>query len=222
MNEQVEEMVLDRWLAAGVTSIGQISVRPEANGTFVLTHRDDLSREDLVTCLEPDDATKLARFDDYGNYRPLKTAPNLKHGWRLILPDRSALSLALDLFYPGRLAALLASETGTLVVTSLRETLNRQTGMYRSAAKITDDEADLLAGRFCRSESGCLRTILWPRDRNGTTASSQLPLTKFDSAFDQTGLGGRTIPLLCPEACNLLVAEARKVAQSRSADGDDR
>jgi hypothetical protein len=86
--------------------------------------------------------------------------------------------------------------------------------MYRPAAKIGDDEANRLAGSFCRSDGGCLRTILWKRDREGTPASSLLPLEKFDPAHDQTGLGWPMIPLLCQEACNLLVAEAREIVKS--------
>jgi hypothetical protein len=124
--------------------------------------------------------------------------------------------MALDLFYPGRLAAFSVWETGALVTTPLRATLERQTGMYRSAAKISDDEANTLVGNFCRSDGGCLRTILWKRDRDETIASSLLPREKFNPAHDQTGLDRPMIPLLCQEACNLLVAEARKIAKSEN------
>src|SRR5205807_1856486 len=151
--------------------------------------------------------------DDAGNYRPLKTAPNLRHGWRLVLPDVGALRIALDLFYPGRLAAFFAWEQGALTTTRLRETLARQTGMYRASAKISDDEANALVGNFCRSDGGCLRTILWKRDEKGAVASTRLRSEKFDPRFDQTGLGAPVIPLLCQEACNLLVAEARKTVR---------
>ena len=213
MSETAQDEALAKWLAAGQRCIGQISIEARDDGTFALTHHEDAAREDLAPYADADDAAQLARFDDAGNYRPLKTAPNLCHGWRLMVPDRRALRLALDLFYPGRLAAFLAWETDRLVTTPLRETLERQTGMYRPAAKIGDDEANRLAGSFCRSDGGCLRTILWKRDREGTPASSLLPLEKFDPANDQTGLGWPMIPLLCQEACNLLVAEARKIVK---------
>jgi sirohydrochlorin cobaltochelatase len=209
-----QEIALAKWLAAGLRCIGQISIEVTDDGRFALTHQEDAPRSDLVPYEHADDAAQLARFDDAGNYRPLKTAPNLRHGWRLMVPDRSALGIALDLFYPGRLAAFFAWETGALVATPLRETLHRQTGMYRSAAKISGEEANALVGDFCRSDGGCLRTILWKRDREGTLASALLPSGKFNPAHDQTGFGRPMIPLLCQEACNLLVAEARKIVKS--------
>jgi sirohydrochlorin cobaltochelatase len=208
-----QEIALAKWLAAGLRHIGQISIEAKADGTFALTHREDAPRNDLVPYAQADDAARLAQFDDAGNYRSLKTAPNVRHGWRLILPDRSALGIALDLFYPGRLAAFFALETGGLVMTPLRETLQRQTGMYRPAAKISDEEANALVGSFCRSDGGCLRTILWKRDGKGILASTLLPSEKFDPSHDQTGLGRPMIPLLCQEACNLLVAGARKIVK---------
>jgi sirohydrochlorin cobaltochelatase len=209
-----QEIALAKWLAAGLRCIGQISIEAKDDGAFALTHREDAPRNDLVPCARADDAAWLARFDDAGNYRSLKTAPNLRHGWRLTVPDRSALGIALDLFYPGRLAAFLAWKTRALVATPLRETLHRQTGMYRSAAKISDEAANTLVGNFCRSDGGCLRSILWKRDRDGTPASALLPSEKFDPTYDQTGFGRPMIPLLCQEACNLLVAEARKIVKS--------
>jgi sirohydrochlorin cobaltochelatase len=214
VSDPAQEIALVKWLAAGLRCIGQISIEVRDDGTFALTHREDAPRNDLVPHVHADDAARLARFDDAGNYRPLKTAPNLRHGWRLMVPDRNALGIALDLFYPGRLAAFFVWETGTLVATPLHETLHRQTGMYRSAAKISGEEANTLVGNYCRSDGGCLRTILWKRDREGTLASTLLPSEKFDPAHDQTGFGRPMIPLLCQEACNLLVVEARKIVKS--------
>jgi sirohydrochlorin cobaltochelatase len=212
-----QEIALAKWVAAGLRRIGQISIEAKKNGKFALTHRDDAGRNDLVVSSHAEDAIEIARFDDGGKYRPLKTAPNLRHGWQLKVSDVSGLRLALDYFYPGRLTTFLAWESGALETTPLRETLERQTGMYRAAAQISDEEADALVGNFCRSDSGCLRTILWKRDANGTVPSTRLPSEKFDSLHDQTGLGETVIPLLCQEACNLLVAAARQKVKSRDA-----
>jgi len=59
-----------------------------------------------------------------------------------------------------------------------------------------------------------LRTIQWKRDLSDAPASTLLPPEKFDPGFDQTGREESTLPLLCQEACNLLVAEARKVVKA--------
>ena len=122
-----------------------------------------------------------------------------------------------DLFYPGRLVALVAWEANRLTTTPLRATLDRQSGMYRVAARISDKQIDALVGNFCRSKGGqpgCLRTILWARDESGARPSLRLPLDKFIAPLDQTGGEERILPLLCQEACNLLVAEARKVVKA--------
>jgi sirohydrochlorin cobaltochelatase len=208
-----EEIALGKLVAAGLRRVGQIAIEARGEGGFVLAHRDDAARNDLVSHRQGEDAATIARFDDAEKYRPLKTAPNLRHGWRLVLQNLAELRIALDLFYPGRLAAFVAWKGHELIATPLRETLDRQTGMYRAAAKISDEAADTLVGNFCRSDGGCLRTILWRRDRLGTVASTKLLSEKFDPSYDQMGLGELVIPLLCQEACNLLVAQARKVVK---------
>lgn len=161
----------------------------------------------------PEAALELARFADDGAYRPLKTAPNLRHGWQLILAGRDEAQRAIEYFYPGRAAAFRAWKVGELRTTPLRDTLGRQTGMYRVAAKISDTEADEVVANFCRSDGGCLRTILWKRDGAGLVASTLLPSSKFDPQVDQTGGAQPTLPLLCQEACNLLVGEIRKAVK---------
>jgi sirohydrochlorin cobaltochelatase len=198
------------------TSIGQVLIQRTASNGFTLRHRDDHSSSHLKNFRKPEDALEIARFDDAGDYRSLKTAPNLRHGWRLDVLDLGELRQALEHFYPGRLAMLLALRENRLAMTPLRDTLNRQSGMYRVAAKISDQQIDDLVGRFCQSNGGCLRTILWKRDASGAVPSTELPREKFDPAHDQTGRGERAIPLLCQEACNLLVAECRKAVKDET------
>jgi sirohydrochlorin cobaltochelatase len=215
---------IERALQAALSDrscLGQISVQ-KTNDGFVLSHRADEARNDLQTCRNAEEAIEIAKYDDAGNYRALKTAPNLRHGWRMELRTWEELKRALDYFYPGRLAVFRAWKSGQLRTTNLRDTLDRQSGLYRAAAKISDAQIDETVGDFCRSDGGCLRTILWKRDQLGTVSSTKLPNEKFD----QTKALGRpgsstpatvTIPLLCQEACNLLVAECRKVVTAAGA-----
>src|SRR5205823_12755056 len=198
---------IEKLLKAALTApfyFGEIFVQKTTSGRFVLSHRDDESVDHLQTFRNAQDAIEIAKFDDAGNYRALKTAPNLRHDWKIFVNNAAELEHAIDAIYPGRIAVLRALESGELVTTSLRETLSRQSGMYRVAAKISDQQIDDLVGNFCRSDGGCLRTVLWKRDDKGTVPSTKLPPEKFDPAHDQMGKGEKCIPLLCQEACNLL------------------
>jgi sirohydrochlorin cobaltochelatase len=202
------EGLFDALRTEKISRIGQLEISAAAGGFFVC-HRDDVGRDDVAP-REIESVFEIAKFDDSGNYRPLKTAPNLRHGWKIFVNNPAELQQAVDAIYPGRVAVLHALGSGELVTTSLRETLSRQSGMYRVAAKISDQQIDDLVGNFCRSDGGCLRTILWKRDDKGTVPSTKLPPEKFDPAHDQIGKGEKCIPLLCQEACNLLVAACRE------------
>jgi sirohydrochlorin cobaltochelatase len=207
------ERCLAAAVAAGSCCIGEVAIGKADDKQFTLNHRDDSGREDLQFSKNADDAAEIARFDDMGRYRPLKTTPNLRHGWRLELANLDEVRVALDHLYPARLAVLTAREEDRLMTTPLRATLGRQSGMYRVAARISDQGLNDVVASFCRSDGGCLRTILWKRDQDGTVPSTKLPVEKYDASHDQTGGGQSCIPLLCQEACNLLVNECRKVVK---------
>jgi sirohydrochlorin cobaltochelatase len=218
------QQLLQALVAEKVLRIGQLEIVP-SDGGFVLCHRDDVGRNDL-THYEIDDAFEIAKFVDAGNYRPLKTAPNLRHGWKILARDLLQVEQVIDAIYPGRLAVLRAFKSGQLTTTSLRKTLNRQSGMYRIARKISEQEIDGLVGNFCRSDGRCLRTILWKRDASDKIASSKLPPEKFDPAVDQylspkkprsATAATESVPLLCQEACNLLVAACRNAVKMEGA-----
>lgn len=196
---------LSDWLAASGQSIGEIHIAAHGDG-FQLTHRDDRARTDLVAHTGAEAARELAHYDDAGKFRPLKTAPNLRHGWRLSVADLAELRGALDYFYPAMLGVWVSQQRGTLVPVPLRDTLARQTGMYRVTQKITDEQAQAMIGAHCRLDGGCLKRILWP-------IAPGLPITSLPAEkFDPTAPPG-SLPLLCHEACNLLVAKAREVVK---------
>jgi sirohydrochlorin cobaltochelatase len=192
---------------------GQLYIERTNAGGFAICHREDENERSLETFRNPEDAIEIARHDAAGNYRPLKTAPNLRRGWRMEVADLGELQRALDYFYPGRLEILAAWTESRLFATPLRETLDRQSGMYRVAAKISDEQIDDVVGNFCRSNGGCLRTILWKRDKSCPIPSAKLPPEKFNPVHDQTGRGENVIPLLCQEICSLLLNECRKVVK---------
>src|SRR3954447_101791 len=170
--------LLESALKSGSCILGQVRITIEGKG-FTLRHREDGGRSDLRVYEDAPAAIEIARFDERKKFRSLKTAPNLARGWCLKLRDMEEVRRALGFFYPGRLEALAALGDKRLAATALRETLERQSGMYRVTAKISDHEIDSVVAGVCRSDGGCLRTILWAKNQAGEPASALLPAEKF-------------------------------------------
>ncbi len=195
------DSALSQWLSAGERSIAQVSIRPLEDQSYELRHTAD--RETPADKLELHRDWKAARtlswLTEQDEYRPLKAASNLRTGWRLLLPSVSELRLALDAFYPAAIGLWSTHLNGQLRVLSLRATLERQTGMYRFAREISDAGAQAVIRDRCQAQ--CLRHRLWTID------SPEGPLPDPDKA---------QIPFLCPEACNMLVADARKVSKAEA------
>lgn len=192
---------LTAWLAEGGTRIGQILLRVTSAG-LELRHHEDAARDDLAIYSRWEDARPLANADDAGAFRPLKTAPNLRHGWRLVLHHVADVRKALEYFYPAMLGVAESHRRGTLAAVPLRATLGRQTGMYSVTKTISDAQARAMIDRFC---AGCLKQRLWDID-----GENPVPVA----------LRSGEHPLLCHEACNLLVAEARKVVKKPRGEGE--
>lgn len=203
---------LESWIADGFRSIGQITITPHPNGFYDLRHTEDVGREDLRQHHSSEDARALSFFDDSNIYRPLKTAPTLRHGWRMVLQNGDELRRALDHFYPAMTALWLSHLQGELHPVPLRETLNRQTGMYAATKRLQDDEGQQLIGEMCDPKM-CSKRTLW-------RFSADQPLTHIPAEESSTEPrvlpdGSRQIPLLCHEACNILVAACREVVKKR-------
>ncbi len=187
------------WLSSGEGVLGQIILRQKSHHGWELRHEEDRDRpaDELEAFRNPEDARELARFSDSGEYRYLKGGRDLRHGWRLELADLEAVRTAIDAFYPAILGMLAAGDR--LRIVPLRETLERQTGMYRFARTISDEGVEKIMDERCRRL--CLREVLWPIGEEGEARERPKPE------------GGR-LPLVCSEACNFLVADARKVAKA--------
>jgi 4Fe-4S iron-sulfur cluster binding domain/DR2241 stabilising domain len=175
----------------------QVEVRKESSG-FLLRHVAD--RERPLADLQVLTLDELAPWADstlQGTFRPNKAAPSLRTGWRCHAANEADLAWALDQLYPGALADWHAWETGTAVITSFRDFMARQTGMYRGTQNLTDTQADQVATAGCDS-SLCLRRRCWPTPGLDTAPA------------------GSNLSVPCLEPCALLLEFARWTArQSR-------
>ena len=194
---------LGSFLCHGPCLIGQVRILPD----YSLSHLEDAGKAALELFTNPHDAIEIARYDDAGKYRPLKTAPDLRHGWQLKLKSLNDASLALDFLYPAALGTAVAFARNELQPVDLRPTLARQTGMYAVVRKITDEQAESVVASRCNHKNGCLRHILWSISPGKPTS-----LSRRGSEVQHPE---NEIPIFCAEACNLLIAEGRNIVKTR-------
>src|SRR5687767_5092806 len=79
--------------------IAQVLVR-RSSGAFELRHVDDRDvAADKLETAGPNDALAIAQFTQVGAFRPLKSAPSLQRGWRILARTELELELALGRLY---------------------------------------------------------------------------------------------------------------------------
>lgn len=198
---------LGELLAGGAFRVAEICVQ-KVGEAFVVSHQADAEAAGggvgLETWRRAEDARLIARDTEAGKFRPLHSAPTLRRGWRLHLHDLTSLRLALDFIYPAALGAWKAECEGRLSATPLRHYLGRQTGMYRFANGITDEQAHTMVASVCGGGK-CLRRIAWPLNEGET------PMGATKNAGCE--MGGGDLELLCVEPCPFIVGAARKIAR---------
>lgn len=184
--------------------IGEIKVSKNQD-SWLLHHVKDDPKFLQVASEDPAFAREIATYDANDEFRPIKTAHNLKQHWLLQMNSDADLELALDFFYPGAIGFYEHFKAGTLKPVPMRETLGRQTGMYRFANQITDEQAEELA---LESSKASGRRILWP-------LTEGLPFAKLQGNAPALDLQDQ-IPLLSIEADTHVVNRAREVSKANA------
>lgn len=173
---------------------GHVFIR-RVNSLFELRHVDDeKSADERLAVLTPVQLREWAQTQSNGKFRPLKSAPTLRSGWRLPAPDLATLELAISFVYPGSMADWHAVRTGRAAATSYRAFTSRQTGIYRCTHDLTDDDV-IRVIEGCCDRAKCLKRRLWSIGHLPADAASEKSL----------------IP--CLEPCALLLDAARKMAR---------
>ena len=171
---------------------GQVRVIPR-NGCYSVRHVEDVGPSGLEVHEDPRMAREISKTTAAGEYRPLKSSPNLKSGWELRLADAGDLLVAMGYLYPAGVVHWHLHREGRLETTSYRENAARQSGIYKRVQRLSDEGVQD-AARACCEDAVCLKRTLW--DVDGET-----PL--------QMDRGGGEIP--CPEPCSIFVSFARRV-----------
>ncbi|CAN5559721.1 hypothetical protein BH24ACT22_BH24ACT22_03940 [soil metagenome] len=171
----------------------QVLVRRVEPAGYQLRHIEDALAEGLMLYENPRDAREISKRTAGGEYRPLKSSPNLRRGWMLRVADARELAKAMNYLYPAALVHWHLYREDALEVTHYRGNAARQSGIYKRVQALTDEGVQD-AARACCEDAVCLKKKLWDVDDG-------LPL-KMKS-------GEGEIP--CPEPCSIFVSFARRV-----------
>ena len=172
---------------------GQVLIRPLASGGYSVRHAEDAENTDLETHDDPRVAREIAKLTESGEYRPLKSSPNLRRGWELRVPDAGGLAVAMNYLYPAGVVHRHLYREGRLQTTSFRDNAARQSGIYKRIQHLSDRGVQD-AARACCEDAVCLKRTLWDVDE-----SVRLEMAR----------GEGEIP--CPEPCSVFVSFARRV-----------
>jgi hypothetical protein len=171
----------------------QVLIRPREGGGFELRHVEDAGREDLLLHEDPRAAREISKLTEAGEYRPLKSSPNLRRGWRIEVGDGMGLWIAMGYLYPAAVPHWFLEREERLRLTHFQENAARQSGIYRRIGRLSD-EGVRNAARACCEDAVCLKRPLWDVDEN-------TPL--------EMERGRGEIP--CPEPCSVFVSFARRI-----------
>ena len=173
-------------------TFGQVHIRREPDGSYYLCHVEDKD-SDLRAAEDPREARQIGKLDAAGEYRPLKSAPNLRRDWALRLRNTGDLATAMNYLYPAGVVHWHLYREGRLEITDYRANAARQSGIYKRVQRLSDTGVQN-AAKACCEDAVCLKKTLWNVDE--TTPLSM-----------ERGAGG--IP--CPEPCSVFVSFARRV-----------
>ena len=172
---------------------GQVIIRPVVPLGYSLRHAGDAEEEVLTVSEYPREAREIAKLTESGEYRPLKSSPNLRRGWELRVADALGLVTAMNYLYPAGVVHWYLHREEKLHLTSFRENAARQSGIYKRVQRLSDEGVQD-AALACCEDTVCLKKTLW--DVDGDT-----PL--------DVDRGEGEIP--CPEPCSIFVSFARRV-----------
>jgi len=194
MVSAVPNPALDAFIARVAPEIifGEALVRKASEG-FDLRNAAD-NKAISLRLITADELREIAQFTEHKQFRPLKSAPNLRRGWHFLARNSSELEFALQCLYPAAIGDWFAAQQPDPPVTHYRDFTARQTGMYRVAAMLSDEQSAYVARAGCHKRF-CLKQRLWTVE-----------------GLPPDGAGEKSL-IPCLEPCAVLLEFARNVAR---------
>lgn len=188
---------------SGTRRWGELSINHETTTSsrprFAVCHQADSETpaEELERLRTPAAVRDHIRFDDSGQYRPLRGARTLPTGWIAQALDAAALWRVVEAVYPASVANWYRDQQNTLDVTDFTEAATRQTGLYSGVADVSD--ADVACGiRACCDD--CVKRREW-----------EAPAKQSSAARSDEG----NVP--CREPCSFFIAAMRAFGEVEAA-----
>ncbi|HTG44809.1 MAG TPA: DR2241 family protein, partial [Verrucomicrobiae bacterium] len=139
---------------------GQVLVTRDAD-QFTLRH---ISDRDVpfrsLRSVAISELQRLSMFNPAGQFRPLKSAPDLPCAWICACKTAAELWRALQELYPGSIPDWFALQKAPEPITNYRDFTNRQSGMYRVTQLLRDEQAAQVI-RACCHPRFCLKRRVW-------------------------------------------------------------
>jgi hypothetical protein len=194
MVSAVSNPALEAFVAQIVPELifGEVLLQAWPEG-FELRHAADRSAPEL-RLVPITELRALADFTEACQFRPLKSAPTLRRGWRCVAHTPAELEDALQRLYPGGVADWFAALQPNPPAVDYREFTGRQTGMYRVTTLLTDEQVAQVARAGCHPRF-CLKRRLW-----------QVPGLPSEAVAEKSVLA-------CLEPCSVLLEFARTAAR---------
>ncbi len=180
--------------------LGELVVEPRGTGWEVRGPRAGAAETCELDASNLESIRQRVLCDDGGRYRPLSGAPSLPGGLQFTAADAVELRAAIEVIYPLATHHIAAESEGQLRMTTLDNVLERQSGRYAKAAKLSDRGRAIATEVVCGQ---CVRTPIW------VDFDASIGRVRNDEATGSSPGG----PIPCPEACSIMVSFCREAAQ---------
>lgn len=176
-------------------SIGNVAIKKNEKGYRLFNKADSASSGLKEVAFDEIAIDLLARTNDAGKYRPLRSAPDLVRGWMISNISEDQLWIALEILQPGAIEQHFLALDEKLETCHFIELASRQSGIYKKIENLTEEQVKSLSQKICGM--GCVQNPVWKFAKN-----SDAILEKPNPDFN--------IP--CPEPCNWFLENARRIS----------